>query len=417
MSSRHSPNRIRVGVVHPGTQHSWQTASALQELRNLSWFATSIFYVADRWPYNALNFLPRPYRSRVHRELMRFYHPSLDPSFVHTFGTSQWLMRMASRAGWKRTANFFMRLNDKSIAVPVDRLMRERPIDVVWAYDLSALEVFQAAKKRGIKCILDRTIGHPSVYNAVMTPVYDEFREFFTTPDFRIPDRIIERADLEHDLADQILVGSGFCEKTLKETLTSNFHDRIHVVPYCFDKRFEGVKNRVERESVGPIRFLFLGQAAPRKGIHLVLKAFEKVPASAATLQIVGDLQIPRATFARYSDRVEYTATVPRAEVPELMQQADCLLFPSYFEGAALSIAEAQAVGLKVIQSRNTGMVADNSDPLVLADLTVDSVYRMMMKVIEAPELLSSSPTKSDAPNQYSFSQYRDRVRRVIQNV
>jgi hypothetical protein len=35
---------MKVGVFHPGTQHSWQTALAFQEAGTLAWFATSIFY-------------------------------------------------------------------------------------------------------------------------------------------------------------------------------------------------------------------------------------------------------------------------------------------------------------------------------------------------------------------------------------
>ena len=52
---------MKVAVFHPGTQHSWQTAYALQQLDRLEWYATSIFYKPDSMPY-LLERLPGPRR-------------------------------------------------------------------------------------------------------------------------------------------------------------------------------------------------------------------------------------------------------------------------------------------------------------------------------------------------------------------
>ena len=151
----------KIGVVHPGTQHSWQTARALQDLETLAWYATSIFYVDSRWPYKATRYLPGRLKALALKELKRFYTPALKPENVYTFGASQWLMRLAARSGFRRLATWFMRSNDKSIAKPVRKLMVSRPVDGAWCYDLAALEIFRNAKKLGIATILDRTIGHP----------------------------------------------------------------------------------------------------------------------------------------------------------------------------------------------------------------------------------------------------------------
>jgi hypothetical protein len=36
--------KLKVGVFHPGTQHSWQTALAFQETEQLEWYLTSVFF-------------------------------------------------------------------------------------------------------------------------------------------------------------------------------------------------------------------------------------------------------------------------------------------------------------------------------------------------------------------------------------
>ena len=94
------------------------------------------------------------------------------------------------------------------------------------------------------------------------------------------------------------------------------------------------------------------------KGVHLLLKVFDRFE-TAASLTIVGDLLIPRDTFREYSERLTYNRTVPRADVPAAMRDADCLIFPTYFEGAGIVLYEALASGLGIIQSKNAALVAN----------------------------------------------------------
>ena len=90
---------MKIGVFHPGTQHSWQTAEALQNAVLLRWYATSIFYEEGRFPYNANVFLPPKIGERVLRELKRRYTPNLDPRLIRRLGLAEWLEMFARRLG------------------------------------------------------------------------------------------------------------------------------------------------------------------------------------------------------------------------------------------------------------------------------------------------------------------------------
>ena len=70
---------MKVAVFHPGTQHSWQTALALQDLDRLAWYATSIFYRPHHFPYWLERVMPGAIGRRLHAEFVRFSHPRLDP--------------------------------------------------------------------------------------------------------------------------------------------------------------------------------------------------------------------------------------------------------------------------------------------------------------------------------------------------
>lgn len=373
-----------VGVFHPGTQHSWQTARALQNLDELAWYATSIFYQPDKWPYRALDYVPAGPRKRLLAELHRFYHPELSAEFIRTAGLHEWLERAASRLGFRALASRINIAGNRAFAKSVRRLMQTEPVRMVWGYDTASAGVFAYAKDIGVRRILDKTIGDPRVYNATMREVYREYKEFFLSPDFAVPQSVIDIQDVEYSLADGIVVGSEFCRDTILDPLARpDLAAKIDVLPYCYDDVFFRAGGKEPRSTEGPVRFLFLGQAGPRKGIHLVLKAFEKIPRSAASLTIVGHLQVPSALFRHYADEVTLIGTVPRAAVADYLRAADCLVFPSYFEGSPITIYEALACGCAVIQSKNANLDAIPRAGLLLQKLDEDHLYAALMQVIE----------------------------------
>jgi glycosyltransferase involved in cell wall biosynthesis len=321
--------------------------------------------------------------------------------------------------GFRNVASYLHKRGNRIIARPVRRLIGRHPVGAVWGYDLSSLEVFRHARSFGITTILDRTIGHPTVYNDLMAEVYNQYPEFFNSPFYRISQQIIDRADEEHELADKIFVGSEYCASTLNNPRAGSVdRSKVSVLQYCFDDIFFKTVDRRVRPRNEPLRFLFSGQAGPRKGIHLLLKAFERIPRSAASLTIVGELLVPRKTFAKYSNRVKFFPTVPRPDVERFMSQADCLVFPSYFEGAGLVLYEAMITGLGIIQSRNADVVLPNESQLLMKQITEDELYRCLMAVIDNRDLLEEQREElALQTGRFSYEGYRGRIGDFIRDV
>lgn len=403
-------------VFHPGTQHSWQTALALQQSGRLQNFHTTIFYQPDRWPYRIERFLPAGLHQRVHREFRRFQHPTLDPSQVRTAGVAEWLERLANRAGFRRLSAAIDRYGNAAFAAQLIRRIDADPPAVLWGYDNCSRDVFAAARKAGVTCVLDRTIGDWRAFNAAMDEVYQDHAEFFLSSNYHIPSWQIDVMQEEYELADVILAGSPFAADTVRAHGGAGVADRVRVLNYCFDEAlFANPPPRRARAPGDPLHFLFLGQAGVRKGIHLALKTFARIPHSAARLTIVGDLQVPGAVFARYADRVDYRPTVARADVPALMADADILLFPSYFEGSALSLLEGLASGLGLIQSPNAGCGVTPDTGLLLPRNDEASLYDAVMTAIEDRARVAGWAAAGPAEAEhYGFGRYRDGVNAVI---
>ena len=402
---------MKVAVFHPGTQHSWQTAYALQQLDCLQWYATSIFYKPASLPY-LLDRLPGPIGRRLGREFERFRHGGLDPALVRTSGLIEWFERIAARSGLHGMARRLDVLGNQRFAQQIGRDIGGPEQFALWGYNASSLSSFELGRAAGRKLILDRTIGDFRLYNRLMAEVAQSQAEWFIPTDRAAPADQIERDQREYELADAILVGSEFCAQTVRKFGGSAVASKVRVLPYCFDEAlFASAPAPQPLQPGEPVRFLFIGQLSPRKGVHHLLEAFARIPASAASLTMVGELRVPRATFARYADRVTYVPTVPRGEIPAIMAAHHVLVFPSYFEGSALSLIEALASGMGVIQTRAAGSGASEESGIVLDQPSTEGLLAALHAAIDDhPRVDGWRQAARREADKYTFARYRDNI-------
>lgn len=113
-----------------------------------------------------------------------------------------------------------------------------------------------------------------------------------------------------------------------------------------------------------PVRFLFVGQLIPRKGIAELLDAFSQLPEG--ELYVAGDGELRSLVIdAVHDGRVTYTGQIDRPALQLLYADSDVLVLPSRYEVWGLVINEALEHGLPVIATQAVGAV----DDLVLSDL------------------------------------------------
>lgn len=407
---------MQVAVFHPGTQHSWQTALALQELGRLAWYATSIFYQPDRFPYRLERILPGPLGQRLHQEFRRFAHPALDPARVWTVGWAEWFERVLARAGQRRLARAIDAFGNRRFATAIAKEVESTRPFALWGYSGSSHRAFELAKRRGRKLILDRTIGDFRAYNELMACLQADFGEWFTATLRSVPRTQIMADQREYELADTILVGSATAGETVAKWGGAEVAEKIRVMPYCYDELLFGNQPPpMPVTPAEPVRFLFVGQISPRKGIHHLLEAFARLPRGLARLTVVGDLMVPRAVFARYADRIDYLPTVARGDIPAVMARHHVLVFPSYFEGSALSLLEALASGLAIVQTRAAGQGGTSATGIVLDHPDTDALHAALMVPILDRERLDSWRTSArQEAEKYTFARYRDNIAALV---
>jgi glycosyltransferase involved in cell wall biosynthesis len=244
----------------------------------------------------------------------------------------------------------------------------------------------------------------------------DWFQDRYTIVD----DYLIERDDAEYDAADLIVCGSEYCAETIRtHSPVAGVADKLRVLPYCFDETLFGAAPApAPADRSGPVRFLFVGQAGVRKGIHHVLEAIAQIPRSEAELTIVGHLVIPPEIFARYQDRVNYLPTVPRGQIPAIMARHHAMVFPSYFEGSSLSLLEGLASGLALIQTPQAGNGVTADTGILLQEPDTEQTVAAMRGLIGDRDRLDHfrSHAQEEARN-YTFARYRENIAGLLDSV
>ncbi len=127
-----------------------------------------------------------------------------------------------------------------------------------------------------------------------------------------------------------------------------------------------GIPEKPLRENDTQIRFLYVGELIPRKGVDLLIRAFAKVSRNipGALLTLVGK-GVDRNSLEELAknlgcgDSVIFRGSIPYEEVPAEMIQHDVFVLPTRLDVFGLVVAEAMSCGLPVICSLYAGAAND----------------------------------------------------------
>lgn len=347
----------RVAVVHPGTQHSLQTALAFQEAGVLVWYATAMYGGERHFPRSWARWLPKGLRSRLEVECGKRCLAELDEGLVITRPGLECAVVAAQRLGpCRRWAPGLIRRRDRVFGAWAGSKAAQEA-DVLVAFGTSGGQAFARAKPAGVRCVLD----HPTLHWSFMVRAMRE--EARKHPDFGA-DALTRRAnememsgparDAALALADQVLVGSTHAGETLVEAGLDR--GKVSVVPYGADPPASPGKGRLDG---GPTCILYVGSISAAKGMWYLLEAVREVRTrQEVELVLVGHLELPRGCLSPYESFVTHVPHVPREQLWGIYSSSDVFAFPSLFEGFGMAALEAAAMGLPVVATSATG-VAD----------------------------------------------------------
>ncbi len=216
-----------------------------------------------------------------------------------------------------------------------------------------SLEVFRAARKSGMKCVLDCP-GIPS-------DMLEENR-LLAGSELGIPverskscDGMARRRHEELNLADLVFVCSDLARTALGKSGVEK--SRLFVNSLWVDDCFLAIPEKfavLNRSK--PLRVLYAGRSSLAKGVPYLMDAVDSL-GSSCVLTLCGgvDQEIRDWAGARMSNYTE-TPWVPRSKLAEFFHAHDVLVLPSLGDSFGFVALEAMACGLPVIVTTMTGV-------------------------------------------------------------
>ena len=404
-------------VLHPGTQHSRQTALALQELDRLAFLFTGLFDHPLSVPHRFADKLPAFLQTRLKRELGRFASPALDPARVRAMPRYELPERLATRAGFPDLGRSIDAVLNKAFGKRAARLAEAEGPFVLWGYDNSAFAAFADPRTRDCPKVLDRTIGDGRYWNEEIERIAATHGDWLVGGTPRWREERIARNDIEYAHADRIVCGSPFvADSVARYSPVEGLREKLVLLPYSFDRTlFAGAPEPQPVPPGEPVRFLFAGQVSARKGIQHLLEAIARLPSGAARLSVVGPVMVPPHMLAPFADRVDFLGPVPRSDMPAIMRRHHALVFPSHFEGSALVLIEAMASGLAIIQSAAAGLGASARSGIVLDRPDAALLEQAMSGLLQDRETLHAMRLAAmEESQERDFDAYRGRIAALL---
>lgn len=269
-----------------------------------------------------------------------------------------------------------------------------------------------AAKKKGIKVLVDHSAGAPQY----ITEVVDGDKWGTWTFWWTVMQDCNE--------ADLLMVDCDFVKATF---LKYGYpEEKIRVVYMGLDKKFNGLKkwdedlNGIGKTKSNPLRIVFTGPFAPHKGNETFLAAIDLLLKEDINFDVtvVGSISITDEQRRKYGaaiDKIDFKGHVPQDQMCQIMQSHQIYLFPSLSEGCAKSAFEAMSMGLCVVCTFETGLpVTDGHDGYLITKNDSNSIISRIKWIIEHPqEMKHAGMAAVETMKKYTWDEYAENVKKV----
>ena len=248
-----------------------------------------------------------------------------------------------------------------------------QPGDIAYLWPAASLEVHRILHERGTPIVLEGINTRMAAAKQILDGAYADFG---APPAHGITAARIAEEEQKYIYADAIFAPNAHVARALKG---SPLQGRAIPTSYGVDTS----KASPERDypDKTSLTFLFCGYACVRKGVHLLLEAWQSMP-ECHRLQLVG--QIEPVIAERYrallaSERVEVVGFVE--DVHAWFAKADVFVFPSLEEGGPQVVYEAALHGLPMITSpMGAGRFEGVKDALLTIDPTCTAAFSDALK-------------------------------------
>ncbi|HEY9647162.1 MAG TPA: glycosyltransferase family 4 protein [Chroococcidiopsis sp.] len=413
----------RLSLVHPTSNPFARNAAiALADAGLLHEVITTTAYDPQGRLAGLLKQVPGGVGDRLHRNLARraWAAPAGATMRSHPWreiirvgltqaGVSHRLSLVNPRLGYQGLIDWVYASLDRHVAA-----CHLPDVDAIYAYEDGAAATFQAAKQQGKRCFYDLPIPFYRTHHAIQAEEAERFPELASALQaLQEPAWKLARKELELQLADHIIVASSMTRRSLLAEGVPP--ERISVIPYGAPLDYFQPRTKSDRQ----FRALFVGRVGPRKGVHYLLPAWQRLALPDAELLLVGINEFPAGWLAPYDHNLRYCPSVPHASLNGYYSAASVLVLPSLMEGFGLVLLEAMACGIPVITTPNTAgpdILTDGVDGFIVPIRTEEQLAEKLEWCYRHPhELAEMGRAARRTAERWTWQRYRQALAHQVQ--
>ena len=297
------------------------------------------------------------------------------------------------------------------------RHLKTRKYDFFHGCAGNSLRALRVAKRRGIPSVLEIPTWHRDKGKPL-----ENVETSNQEKNARFSEKFIKRLLVsrqqsleEYDLADLLLVPSRFSANTF--TAAGIPEEKIFVLGAGVDmalfRRDEPPRLPGRFSAERPMRAIFCGSLTRRRGVHILLQAWQKLSLAHAQLTLVGtvhdEIRPCLSQFGGPSVRVlGFTSCVD-----DVFRQSDVHIFPSECEGSAKSVYEACAAGLAQVTTFESGdVVQDSLNGFIVPCNDVTALAKAIRRMYISPKriLQFGRAAVQRAEEELTWDHFRERL-------
>jgi len=405
---------MKVIVIHPGKQHSFQLSTALRKVGILDKYITSVY----NKPNSYTNILLKLVKGSLYKKIYDRKCKEIPDEYIKQYNELEVIFTLFLNKFPKiqKIAEYWNFYVESSFYKKAMKFVKHEKPDCIVIYNGYANKHIDTIKRLDIVKVMDMSIAKREYIQKILQKEIDEtglteMKEMH----FSYWNKRMLRNDSEGcNNIDFFLVPSIFVKNSLLEY--GVVESKIKVVPYGVNiKQFNPT---AKKDTTGSLKLLFVGSVTYRKGIHRllnVLKTMENVE-----VYLAGTYDKYSKIYCNYKSytNIHFLGFITRDKLNELYNKCDVFVLPSFCEGMAMVGLEAMASGLPILCTSYTGVndvIQDGINGFVYNanDEKMLKEYIMWFNDNRAKIKIMALNARKTAIN-YSWEHYHTRVAEAI---
>jgi glycosyltransferase involved in cell wall biosynthesis len=281
----------------------------------------------------------------------------------------------------------------------------------VFSYSYNAQWPFEAARKKGMRCVLD-LIDLAWMEEDITRRAAENYLALDLGQTIDAPKDYWDGLQREIEMADKIIVNSEWSRKNWIEAGVSAAKlveiPLVYELPESAVGSIQSSGSNLLATSHTPhatssrsrLRALFLGSLILRKGVGQLFDAIRMLKNEPVDFTFAGPVGVKIPDDILSMPNMRFLGPVDKATAERLYRESDIFLFPTLSDGFGLTQLEAMGHGLPVIASTHCGQVVeDRVSGLVVSEVSPEVIADAIMQLVRDRDFLAKLKANARVPD------------------